>query len=219
MITGLNFSDLTNALSATVRGNAGLVIGAVGGLTIGNVLLDRFTPAQASALIGNMAVFAAQVIVTRVATQRLGPEPLIPRVGGFFVLGLLGGIGVLAGLVFAIVPGLYLAARWLVAGPVLLVERDGVVAAMRRSWSITAPVAWPLSCLLLMLWVPAVLVAFGGGFLAGLFYSAGSETTDLAISAVAYFVMASASVASWLTAVATFGLLRPQVDTLADTFA
>ena len=219
MSTRTGLGGLIGALGQTARDNASPALGAVGALTIGNVLLDRFASAQASALVGNMAVFGAQVIVTRIATQRLVSEQLMPRVGAFFLLGLLGGIGVLAGLVFAIVPGLYLAARWLVAGPILLIERDGVVAAMRRSWIITAPLAWALSGLLLMLWAPTAIVTFGAGFLAGMFHGAASETADLALLTLTYFALATASVASWLTAVAMFGLLQPQLDTLGDTFA
>ncbi len=210
---------MTKALGTTVRGNADLAIGAVGALTVGNVLLDCFASEQVSMLTGSVAQFIAQVVVTRVATQRIIPEPFPPRVGGFFLLSLLGSIGVLTGLAIVILPGLYLAARWLVAGPVLLVERDGVIQAMRRSWVITAPLVWPIAGLLLILWAPAVLAVFGAGTSAEMLYAVIPEITEVMVLGLVYFAMAIASVGSWLAAVATFGLLRSQADTCPEISA
>ena len=219
MTREVGFSTLISSFGVTARDNAGLGFGVIGTLTIGNALLDLFASPQASMLIGNLAVFAAQVLVTRLATQRFVAEPLTPHVAGFFLLGIVGSIGVLAGLVLAIVPGLYLAARWLVAGPILLVERDGVIAAMRRSWVVSAPLAWPLSGLLLVFWTPMAITSFGGGFLSGLLRGNETDTMVIAVLLATYFTMSVASVASWLAAAATYGLLCPKLDTLADTFA
>lgn len=220
MSSGTDLGELIDAFGATVRANATLAIGAVVGLTIGNALLDRFASAQASTLIGSFAGFAAQVIVTRLAMQRREAESIAPNVAGFFLLNLLSTIGVLTGLVLLVLPGLYLAARWLVAGPILLVEREGAIAAMRRSWQLTAPIAWPLASLLALLWVPILLVAFGGGILAAsALEDATTQTGDLAMSVLIYLAMFAASVASWLAAVATYDVLRPQLGTLDDIFA
>lgn len=216
---GARMGGVIKAFGVTVRGNADLAIGAVSGLTIGNALLDFFASQQASTLIGSIAQFIAQVVVTRVATQRLYPEPFPPRVGGFFLLSILTSVGVVAGLAMVILPGLYLAARWLVAGPVMLVERDGVIEAMRRSWVITAPLAWPICWLLAVLWAPALLVVFIGSFWAEMFNGAASESTNLAVLALTYFAMASASVASWIAAVAAFGLLDPKIGGSSGTLA
>ena len=219
MNSNLSFAILIKSFVATARDTAGLATAVIGTLTIGNVLLDRFASPQMSMLIGNLAVFAAQVLVTRLATQRFVPEPLTPRVAGFFLLGIVGSIGVVVGLALAIVPGLYLAARWLVAGPIMLVERDGVTAALRRSWNITAPLKWSLCGLLLLFWTPVALTSFGAGFLAGLLRGDEHDAIVIGSSLVAYFSMSGALVASWLAAAATYGLLGRKLDTLTDTFA
>jgi len=220
MTDGTDTGRLIGALGATARKNSGLAIATVAGLTIGNLVLDSLGSEQAATFIGGVAQFAAQVIVTRSAMQRRTIGDLAPNVAGFFLLNLLSTIGVLAGLALLILPGLYLAARWLVAGPVLLIEREGAIAAIRHSWRLTAPIAWPLVSLLALLWAPPLLVAFGGGVLSGLaFEEAVSQTSDLTVSALVYAVMSVVSVASWLAAVATYDLLCPRVDPLEDVFA
>lgn len=217
MTTEARLGELVEALGVTARRNAGLAIGAVCGLTIGNSLLDYLVSQQLSNLIGSVIGFVAQVVVTRVATQRIVPEPFPPRVGGFLLLSLLGTLGVLAGLVCAVLPGLYLAARWLAAGPIMLVERDGVISAMRRSWGITAPVAWPLCGLLLILWAAACLVVFGAAVLVNLSDVEPYGTAKLIIQGVVYLAMFIALVGSWLAAVSTFGLLRGREDAPGET--
>lgn len=219
MSIDLNFITLMRSFRDTARANARLAIAVISTLTIGNVLLDRFASPNVSMLIGNLAIFAAQVVVTRLATQRLVTEPLMPNVAGFFGLGIIGSAGVLAGLIFAILPGLYLAGRWLIAGPVMLVENNGVIAAMRRSWIATGPLAWSLSGLLLLFWTPAAIAAFGEGFLSGFFHGNESDGIAIASTLVTYLAMFAASVSSWLAAAAAFGLLCARVETLADTFA
>lgn len=220
MSRGTDLGGLIAALGATVRANAVLAIAVVAAMTIGNLVLDSFVSERASTLIGSLVGFAAQVIVTWQAMQRREKETLPPNVAGFFLLNLLGNIGVLAGLVFLVLPGLYLAARWLLAGPILLVEREGAVAAMRRSWHLTAPMAWPLATLLALLWVPPLLVAFGGGALAvTVSADISNQVIELAVSGLLYLVMSVVSVASWLAAVAAYDVLRPQIETLDDIFA
>lgn len=220
MSNGIALGRLIEAFRATARDNASLAIGAVAGLTIGNLALDSFASQQASTFIGSIAQFMAQVIVTRWAMQRRTGAPLPPNVAGFFLLNLLGSIGVLAGLALLVLPGLYLAARWLVAGPILLVEREGPIAAMERSWHLTAPMAWPLATLLALLWVPALLLAFGGGLLATFAYEeAASQTNELIVSGLLYLMMSVVSVASWLAAVAAYNVIRPEIETLEDIFA
>lgn len=213
MTTGPRLGEMMEALGATARRNAGIATGAVCGLTIGNSLLDCFASQQLSNLIGSIIGFVAQVVVTRMATQRMVPEPLPPRVGGFLLLSLLTTAGVLAGLVCAVLPGLYLAARWLAAGPIMLTEREGVISAMRRSWRITAPVALPLCGLLLMLWASTCVVVFGGALLMNLSEDIPHGATELVIQEVAYLATFTALVGSWLAAVSTFGLLSARADT------
>src|SRR3546814_13950415 len=59
-----------------------------------------------------------------------------------YLQGILGGLGVLLGLLFLILPGLYVFARWYLASALLVRDGGGRRAAMQRSWDMLA-VHWP----------------------------------------------------------------------------
>jgi hypothetical protein len=75
------------------------------------------------------------------------------------------------GLVLLIAPCLYLSARMFLIGPAMVIEALGPVAALRRSWIITAPVGWTILLLLVISLVfaaAAVVLASGVGAAFGL---------------------------------------------------
>ena len=67
------------------------------------------------------------------------------------------------GLVLLVVPGLYLFARMFLVGPAIVIEGLGPVAALRRSWMLTADIGWTM----LLFLVLALLFVFGASILAG----------------------------------------------------
>jgi hypothetical protein len=81
-----------------------------------------------------------------------------------FGLTMLYGLGVFFGLLLLVVPGIFLALRWAVSGPVLVVERLGVFKAMERSAKLTENHRWAILGLLVLY---SVLV-FGLQFVIGL---------------------------------------------------
>jgi hypothetical protein len=78
---------------------------------------------------------------------------LLPAVGV-----LLTSLGVVAGLIFLIIPGIVLWLRWAVAIPVLVQERLGVTASISRSAALTSGFLWPLFGLFLILIIAAGLI-------------------------------------------------------------
>lgn len=91
------------------------------------------------------------------------------------------------GLVFLLIPGLYLFARFFLIGPVLVIERPGVVAAVRRSWALTAQSAWTIVLFLVL----ALLFVIGAGVLAsGIGAALGLLFTSLGLKSVGGFVAA-----------------------------
>ncbi|NQZ46032.1 MAG: hypothetical protein HRT63_00690, partial [Erythrobacter sp.] len=64
-------------------------------------------------------------------------EAPLGGVGGYFALGLVSGVAIIAGLILLIIPGLYLILRWLPAYARLYVHGDGVASALRWSWQET----------------------------------------------------------------------------------
>ena len=67
------------------------------------------------------------------------------------------------GLVLLILPGLYVFARMYLLGAVVVVERAGPIAALRRSWDLTAANGGTI----LLFLVLGILFAFGASILAG----------------------------------------------------
>ena len=81
---------------------------------------------------------------------------LVPPV----VATLVAAIAVFAGLIACIVPGLYLAVRWAMAVPALLVEGRPVMESLRRSWTLVERRWWATFGLLLAGYLlPAIIAA------------------------------------------------------------
>jgi hypothetical protein len=74
---------------------------------------------------------------------------LLPLIGVGFVFGL----GVWIGMILLIVPGIIIMVMWSVAGPALVVERDGVMMALSRSSELTSGSRWKIFALFLLLLV------------------------------------------------------------------
>lgn len=69
-----------------------------------------------------------------------GVALILPMLGLGFVMG----VAIAFGLFLLIVPGIYLALRWAVAAPTLVVERPGIFKAMERSALLTQNHRWAI---------------------------------------------------------------------------
>ena len=74
---------------------------------------------------------------------------------------ILAAIGVGVGLVLLVVPGLILLTIWFVAAPVVVLERPGVFAALRRSQELVAGNGWQVFGVIFLLVIMVVLVGSG----------------------------------------------------------
>lgn len=83
-----------------------------------------------------------------------------PVLGQLIVVGILAGIGVVIGFVLLIVPGLILLTLWSVAAPVVVLERPGAVAALRRSRELVRGNGWEVFGVIVVLDLAVLLVAF-----------------------------------------------------------
>ncbi len=91
------------------------------------------------------------------------------------------------GLVLLVVPGLYLFARLFVVGPAVVIEGLGPIAALRRSWALTADAGWTIALFLVL----ALLFVFGASVLAsGVGAALGLLFTALGVKAVGAFAAA-----------------------------
>jgi Membrane domain of glycerophosphoryl diester phosphodiesterase/Uncharacterised protein family (UPF0259) len=80
------------------------------------------------------------------------------RWGTMLGLMILSGLGVVVGLILLVAPGVYLAIRWALAGPAVVVSGRGISDSMDRSASLTAGRMWGMFLFYLILFVVLVLV-------------------------------------------------------------
>ena len=140
-------------------------------------------------------VFYAGVVMSAVSESMEGHSrtPLRTLVralpyGGLIVVDVLFSLGLAFGLVLLIVPGLIFFARYVLAAPLLELERSGVRASFRRSRSLGRGHALALLLLLGGLWLVTDLVA-GALSQGGLIALGETLVADWAIAAVVELVV------------------------------
>jgi hypothetical protein len=152
-------------------------------IDIAGVALAPLSPAfgllaligQAGTVVGMTLAYAAifQVAMQDLHGQPVATERLFRAAAGKFwpLLGLilLFSLGVVAGLVLLIVPGVLLAMAWSVAMPALVLEDRGVFGAFSRSAALTRGSRWSIFLLFFIVWlvsfiVELVLIILFGGF-------------------------------------------------------
>lgn len=124
---------------------SGLVVSLVSFLT-GSILTAALTRASIDDLSGQRVSIGAALSVALAV--------LVPLLGLTIIVVL----GVMLGMLLLIVPGLYLLVRWIVASPVLVVERLGIFPSMGRSAQLTENHRWAIFGLLVLYTICAYIV-------------------------------------------------------------
>ena len=140
--------------------------------------------------------------------------------GAFFVVSFLSGLGMMAGFLLLIVPGVILMVRWSPALALVLSEDEAGSDALGESWRMTEGLFWPIFAATLVGLVPIVLavaILSSGWVLA--------DSADLAVapplweSITLNFVMSTYSVYSTGLGIAIYWMLRGTRSGLTETFA
>ena len=80
------------------------------------------------------------------ACLRVGLSRLLPLLGALVLVGL----GLMIGFVLCLVPGIILFVRWNFASQAVVVERAGPIAAIKRSYWLTAGRFWPVLAIVVL---------------------------------------------------------------------
>jgi hypothetical protein len=132
-----------------------IIIGVLVSIATGVILQGALTRASVDDLSGKGANLGSAVSST------------IPIILPLIGLGLLVGLGIAVGMILLIVPGIFLALCWIVASPVMVVERLGIVASMQRSMKLTQNHRWAILGLIVLFIIAYIIVAAVVGAIAG----------------------------------------------------
>ncbi|WP_271077627.1 hypothetical protein [Aurantiacibacter sp. MUD61] len=133
--------------------------------------------------------------------------------GTYFGLTLLSGIAIAVGLVFLLIPGIFLFVRWAPLYPVGLVDGDGIGAAMGKSFEMTKPHFWPI--LVALLPVTALQFVFLIGYLA---IEPNYFTLPLLISTFGNLGISAGLIGITAVCTAVFALLDNRNEKIAAVF-
>lgn len=132
----LSVGSTSETFLALVRRHGTLIVLTVVGLAAFDTVLElAIGPSIQS--VGNVVSIAAAYLLYRKILVDEGMIEVEGRFGRYFGASLLSGLGMVVGFIFLIVPGLYLAARWSVAGPLAITRDLKAGAALRASWELT----------------------------------------------------------------------------------
>lgn len=116
------------------------------------------------------------------ACLRVGLSRLLPLLGAGLLVGLGAGIGIL----LCIVPGIILFVRWNFANQAVVVERAGPLAAIKRSYWLTAGRFWPLLAIIMLSLILAGIVSSVITGILGVIVVAITDSNRLATAATGF---------------------------------
>lgn len=164
------------------------------------------------ALVGVVAETAIQYAVIQMILRAEG----LMRGGGrarivaLLLLSIVAELGIALGVILLILPGLYLAARWLLAAPVLIAERTTIGEALGESLRRTEGAWLTLALALLLSGVPLA---------AGAALTIGTGASSLPMLLVSDGLTALAKLVGYLLSTAAYAHLSDRREALDDIFA
>lgn len=211
--------DLAGIFSRIARQSAVMLAVAFTALTAAYVVFDAVVPVESQlrlqSIISIVGIIVSYVLTRHLLATSAAPGTAAPasRVGAYIGLGIVTGLAIIVGFLLLVVPGLILAARWMLATPILLAEDTTVGEAMSRSWNVTAD-HWGKLIVAQLLVAAPLLVSMGVAFAAGM-----ADTIELVANIAQNALLSLFSVASVVLSVAAYRAIIPDTGTLADVFA
>lgn len=223
---GASVRDVINEIVALASENGGYLALVTAAVAAGYVVMDLLMQdggyGISSLVVGILVQF---LVVERLLGDRLPAGKARRRYGAMFVSAILGGLGIIVGFLFLIVPGVLLAAGWSASTPFIVVEEKGGVEALGASWEATEGSRLALA-LVVFVGGAALLIAFVLVMALSTFLSAGgldawiaSDQLGLVEIILSNIFASGFSVAGWLLGAAVYRLVRPMGGELQDVFA
>ena len=169
------------------------------------------------ALVGLVTTYILQGALTRASVDDLSKKGV--SIGAalgdglryffpLFIVALLVGLGTGIGLIFFIIPGLFLMVRWAVSAPAALIEREGPTHSIGRSAELTEGHRWAVFGLVLLYLVFAYAVGIGLDFLLAATGGLGSTANGVMTKDASGYIFAAAisGVEALVSLVGTVGM-------------
>jgi hypothetical protein len=211
----------------TYRRHAGVLLPIAFWLFLGVAIVEELTREALSlfwlGLVVSLAVSTLyQGMVVRLVSDGQGGRrdssvgdlvrSVLPVLGPLIGAGILAGLGIAAGTVLLVVPGLYLATIWAVIAPAIVVERRGVSDAFGRSRQLVRDHGWPVFWVLAVAYLIEAAAAVAFALIA---VSLADETLiRLVFSALASTI--AAPITALVASVLYFRLLAIQDEGVAE---
>ena len=113
-------------------------------------------------------------------------------------IAILVGLGITIGFILLIVPGIILFLRWVVAVPVLVQERQGVLGSMGRSAALTQGNRWALFGLFVVIVIILIVVQIVVGFVVALFGGIIALVLGLVVQSILSTIFSTATAVSYV---------------------
>lgn len=162
----VSVGEVLSSWFSSLGRHAPICLLAGGLLTATGALLDLAMGEQISQLPNAIVGFIVQyLLVEYILIRDYALRPGKRRYLSAFGAALLATLGILVGIVFLILPGLYLGARWSLANALVIGEGYTSVDALKESWKRTSASAWVLVGCLLVVALGTLVAAFALGAL------------------------------------------------------
>jgi len=194
-----------------------ITFGTLLAIAAGYTVLDQIAPKAASLVNIGVGVFVQYAFLAALLAPKFPPEDTKPRYGSMLGMSLFSGLGIVIGFVLLIVPGIYVAARWSLAGAFVVARHERAAASLSASWEATRDNWWPFVLVYL------VGLALMGASIAMVLFAANQALPDSPVpliqSALTNLLVAAISVGGWLVAAAGFQLLVERAGEFESVFS
>lgn len=214
----VSLGDILDDAAALARQHAGLLLALVGAITAGYSALDLLGVESGTFAINLVVTVMVQYLVLeRLLADRM-TDAAIERgrsYGSLFGSALLSGVAIIVGLVVLILPGLYLAGRWLSSGPQVVAGGQNATGSLRASWEASEASQVPHCLAVVVLAAPFVVVlaaAIG-------FATEDPELSSLPVVLMLNLATALVTAGGWLFAAAAYRVTTPTANRLGEVFS
>lgn len=195
-----------------------LAVAIVNGLTEGNISLfwiGLVVSLAVGTLYQGMVVRLVQDIQDGRRDYSVGDlmRSVLPVLGPLLGAGILAGLGIGAGFVLLIVPGLFLLTIWAVIAPVIVIEQRGISDAFGRSRQLVKGYGWPVFWTVIAAYLITIVASFA-------FVAIAASIADGPLLRIVFSALAStitAPIAALVASVLYFRLLAIKADQSASS--